>query len=1141
MQLIADRFVMDDRGHSIDLATGDRVCLVWSAAGGPTEEARWAERCSWFSMVVQPSIAPLLDYGTCGDTRRFEAWGAQVGWLGAAGASDAALGRAARFLGASGRAPVSRADASLGCRGGRPVIVPDAGAGIRLEPGAPAAPDDGPDLLGVMRRPDRRLAQVADIFSGQTPSRVVAVAVWAPDEGGAGEAVRALARAARLAGCIPVSSALFSAPVRTLVRGRTVVLFARDDVDIGWRTVVEASLDSTRPHIVVFAGTRAVRRVHTVSLERWSVEQLIASVCPPGPAARHVRRIGTAARRSQGLRGRFEQLLLGGLATVSEFPRGGPAVMRAAETATTDLAEAGARVLNTETRPSQGWPAPGELARLGRQMESARASVASGRYRPGERLARQAMHAFGRRGEWAAAAEGSLILAQSLVSRGRLTDASSVLDGSRAWATKARDLRLLQALALLTARVQTESGRLSEAEALVETALASVTSVGSGGVVHATLALVRCLYWQGRFADAWQRLMLVQPDAEEDPRDSVRLWVARSRVAIGRGRVAEAVGDAARARDAAVAIDDPALCGAAFYACALAQLAAGDATQAAAAAAAALQAARRAHDPMLALSVRVLRAEVARRQGQRGPALLLVSRMARIPAQALPATIRARIDLLRDVLRDSDEADAAERRAELTGLPAVRLFAPSRPPAPVATGAATEDIVELLRCCQVADDDREVLTAVCARLRERLRAAGVSFFAVERNEVVVVAGDGTRVDPLSARRVQVANQLVLPHHGGEQVEAGVPVRYAGNVTGMLVATWTAAAVWDPADVSVLLATGATAAGPALSSLCARRAGDRVSRTSELLGVSAAVADVRMAIEKAASAPFSVLIEGESGSGKELVAQLLHKLGARRDRPLCSLSCAALPDDLVESELFGHARGAFTGAVAERRGVFEEAHTGTLFLDEIGELSARAQAKMLRAIQEGEIRRVGENTSRRVDVRLVTATNRDLRVEAAAGRFRHDLLYRLDVVRIVLPPLRDRRDDVAVLAEHFWRDATGRIGSRAALSAATFAALARYDWPGNIRELQNVLASLAVRAPRRGVVPPTALPPQFGERGAAASFKLETARRTFDRSFIRAALVRAGGQRTQAAEELGVSRQGLAKLLARLEIEPVATA
>ena len=187
------------------------------------------------------------------------------------------------------------------------------------------------------------------------------------------------------------------------------------------------------------------------------------------------------------------------------------------------------------------------------------------------------------------------------------------------------------------------------------------------------------------------------------------------------------------------------------------------------------------------------------------------------------------------------------------------------------------------------------------------------------------------------------------------------------------------------------------------------------------------------------------------------------------------------------------------------------------------------------IQEGELRRIGENQSRRVDVRVISATNRDLRQEVAAARFRLDLLYRLDVIRLVVPPLRERREDISVLADHFWREAASRIGSRAVLAATTTAALARYDWPGNVRELQNVLAALAVRAPRRGVVPPEALPPQFGESGCAEACRLDDARRTFEERFVRAALVRTGGHRGRAATELGVTRQGLTKLLTRLGI------
>jgi two-component system response regulator AtoC len=362
------------------------------------------------------------------------------------------------------------------------------------------------------------------------------------------------------------------------------------------------------------------------------------------------------------------------------------------------------------------------------------------------------------------------------------------------------------------------------------------------------------------------------------------------------------------------------------------------------------------------------------------------------------------------------------------------------------------------------------------------------------------------------------------------------VKFGGETLGALTARWTIAAAPDAARAEMVLAMAAAAAGAAVAAAAARRRAAAAAGVGELLGISAAIGEVKAAVEKAAAAPFGVLIEGESGSGKELVARAVHRRSGRRDRAFCTLNCAALPDDLLDAELFGHSRGAFTGALSERAGVFEDAHLGTLFLDEIGELSLRAQAKLLRTLQEGEVRRVGENAARRVDVRLVAATNRDLRQEVAAQRFRLDLLYRLDVVRITVPPLRDRREDIAGLADHYWRVAADRVGSRATLAPATVAALTNYDWPGNVRELQNVLAALAVRSPKRGFVPPTALPPSFCTSRPDASWRLCDARRTFEERFIRAALVRSGGHRSRAAAELGVSRQGLGKLMQRLRID-----
>ncbi len=236
-------------------------------------------------------------------------------------------------------------------------------------------------------------------------------------------------------------------------------------------------------------------------------------------------------------------------------------------------------------------------------------------------------------------------------------------------------------------------------------------------------------------------------------------------------------------------------------------------------------------------------------------------------------------------------------------------------------------------------------------------------------------------------------------------------------------------------------------------------------------------------------------------------------------------------------MFGHTRGAFTGATSERAGLFEDANGGTLFLDEAAELGARVQAKLLRTLQEGEVRRLGESAVRRVDARVLAATNRPLGEEVAAGRFRKDLWYRLDVIRIALPPLRGRLEDLPLLAAHIWRSLAARTRSTAILSPAAVAALGTYDWPGNVRELQNVLASLMVSSPSSGLVSASALP---GHIARAAAFQQETtllaARRQFEERYVRAALARTGGRVIPAARELGVTRQGMVKLMGRLGID-----
>jgi transcriptional regulator with PAS, ATPase and Fis domain len=446
-----------------------------------------------------------------------------------------------------------------------------------------------------------------------------------------------------------------------------------------------------------------------------------------------------------------------------------------------------------------------------------------------------------------------------------------------------------------------------------------------------------------------------------------------------------------------------------------------------------------------------------------------------------------------------------------------------------------KELLGILNVCQDAEDERVVLGQVCVRVRKQLRAAAVAFVVPSNGRWDTLAADGPRFESDIAERTCAAGVTIGPYRRGERLESAAPVQYGGTAIAALCARWTPGAD-ELARAASVLSMAAAAAAPIVSAAIAHRAVQVRAIGFDLIGAAPAVAELRRAVEHAAGAPFPVLIEGESGSGKELVARGIHRSSPRRTRAFCTLNCAALPEELVESELFGHARGSFTGAMGDRAGVFEEANGGTLFLDEIGELSPRAQAKLLRVIQEGELRRIGENVSRRIDVRIVAATNRDLRREADAGRFRRDLLYRLDVIRITVPPLRDRREDLPALVDHFWTDATQRVGSQATLSTAARAALGTYDWPGNVRELQNVLASIAVRCPKRGVVPPTALPSHVVAARRPDVWRLEAARRTFEEGFVRAALVRAGGHRSRAADELGLTRQGLNKLMVRLGIE-----
>jgi formate hydrogenlyase transcriptional activator len=257
----------------------------------------------------------------------------------------------------------------------------------------------------------------------------------------------------------------------------------------------------------------------------------------------------------------------------------------------------------------------------------------------------------------------------------------------------------------------------------------------------------------------------------------------------------------------------------------------------------------------------------------------------------------------------------------------------------------------------------------------------------------------------------------------------------------------------------------------------------------MIGTSAALGRVREQIAQVGLTDATVLIQGETGTGKELVARAIHQESARRDRPMIKVNCAALPRELVESELFGHEKGAFTGAVQQRRGRFELADGGTLFLDEIGEMPLEAQAKLLRVLQEGELERVGGTRALKVDARVIAATNRDLLAEVGAGRFRADLYYRLNVFPIALPPLRARREDIPDLVRQVAARVARRLGRPLAGIASGFIEHAcRYDWPGNVRELENVVERAVIVSSGGLLDSPESFPSasRSGEPGALAA-------------------------------------------------------
>ncbi len=402
-----------------------------------------------------------------------------------------------------------------------------------------------------------------------------------------------------------------------------------------------------------------------------------------------------------------------------------------------------------------------------------------------------------------------------------------------------------------------------------------------------------------------------------------------------------------------------------------------------------------------------------------------------------------------------------------------------------------------------------------------------------------------------ARESALASESLL----GAQIRGtiGVPLWRGQELLGVLqVDDRSGGAILHEGDVELLLVLAESASLAVAGARLVRRlraAEERLSRENAFLRTreerrggatviakSRAMREVMAKIEKVADTRVTVLLTGETGGGKEVVAQTVHRLSSRRGRLFVAQNCAAMAESLLESELFGHKRGAFTGATDDKKGLFEVADGGTLFLDEVGEMPVTLQSKLLRVLQDGEIRAVGATTTKRVDVRIVAATNRDLDREVKEGRFREDLLYRLATFPVLLPPLRERREDVAPLAAAFLEQYSRELGRDAAgFSQEALELLAAYDWPGNVRELQNEVQRALLETEPGAFVTPDELTARVkgdgnARRAAPREGLLKDRLEAVERVLVAECLREQGGNKTKAAKVLGLTREGLHKKL-----------
>jgi DNA-binding NtrC family response regulator len=1092
--MLVARYLEQPDGHALDLATGEQVVIVRRRLD-PVARIVWPTVVQRVAGLWHPAIAPCVDFGFSAMGEWFEAYDEEC-----------------RDVGASATAKAFLAACAVDCS-----LVPMNPA-RRTAPLMPSFPDDEQRVIGGSGvRPRgfgmRLLPRPLEDAIGQAlaEGRRGGPLVWsidAPPGCGWKTTWRRLARVARLAGYVTIDHTLLELPARPHGRGSWLSALQGLDVVIvaEQRTWQPARRQHLARLLVRLGGLEAVSLIVLDVVRTGRPTPASHQVVPfePGELASALWLPSVCSRQSVRAR------------RIAGITHGVPGPFVEAITARLGLRRSPPTV---HERPTDEHGAAEPARAASAALRRAAALVVRRRSAAADRVLTRAIGAMNRRG---LAAPSPLVLARAEVLAAR----GDIERSQRAWQEVTAvpcDPATLAPMAARIARQWMRHGAIESAARLLVGAVEALRAVDAAVPTDLAVSLMYVRCWQARWHAALEvestdegRVGLVWPALE----------LGETEIAVEHLRVARSVPPSI----------DPRWILAARYRLDIA-LGAHDRLHQAASETI-LPAADGLDEDLAMLPVEGLTRlgvplTIAMRQRMRGYVRPSCPRLTRA---------RARLALAVNACRGAPQSalvDEVGRVVRATGARALahgvsRISCWRRTP-PEAT-PMLNDLIAVLQSCQAHDDPHVALSHVARLLGERLQADTVMALGRSARGDAALARAGTHDVSGTARRAMDAGAAIVDACEGRS-DVGVPVRLGDVTTGALGVRWVMPTGAASAQSVALLEAVATAIAPTVR--LAVELAPRVSGPpggSALLGVSTMMARVRTAVETAARAPFRVLIEGESGSGKELVAREIHKLSPRRTRAFCAINCAALTDELCEAELFGHARGAYTGAVAERAGLFEEADGGTLFLDEVSELSPRAQAKLLRALQEGEIRRLGETRSRRVDVRLISATNRPLADAVAAGAFRADLRYRLDVIHITVPPLRDRAEDIPLLVGQFWQRAIEGVGSRAQLAAEAVAALARYDWPGNVRELQNVLSAVAAEAPARGVVRALALPAHIGTGAARPGLTLEQARRLSDERSIREALLLSGGHRGRAALALGLTRQGLAKLVDRLQLD-----